>query len=210
MKIRLFTTPLCLAGLMAGSLASQGATITVPGYSFEDPALPPSPGYLTTNPTGWVRSGNAGVQLYTAMLPFTNPTGLQAAWISQNASLTSAASLATITIGETYTLKVDAGSRSNYVSNNCTISLIDSLGATLATTGVLDLADTDTMFEQTVVFTATAGHPSIGNGLKIRLTNGNTGNQTIYDNVRLDVIPEPSAVLLGGLGALALLRRRRN
>ena len=31
----------------------------------------------------------------------------------------------------------------------------------------------------------------------------------LYDNVELSVIPEPSAALLGGLGMLALLRRRR-
>lgn len=31
-----------------------------------------------------------------------------------------------------------------------------------------------------------------------------------FDNIQVSVIPEPSSVLLGGLGVLALLRRRRN
>ena len=43
------------------------------------------------------------------------------------------------------------------------------------------------------------------------LTPNNT-NQAFFDNVRLDIVavPEPSAALLGGLGLLAVLRRRRN
>lgn len=32
---------------------------------------------------------------------------------------------------------------------------------------------------------------------------------SLFDNVQLEIIPEPSAALLGGLGLLALLRRRR-
>jgi hypothetical protein len=38
---------------------------------------------------------------------------------------------------------------------------------------------------------------------------GATTTFTEFDNVRLSVIPEPSAALLGGLGLLALFRRRR-
>ena len=39
-------------------------------------------------------------------------------------------------------------------------------------------------------------------------TNG-LGNRMIWDNVSLDVVPEPSATLLLGLGGLALMRRKR-
>lgn len=35
------------------------------------------------------------------------------------------------------------------------------------------------------------------------------GNRTWYDGVGYEVVPEPSGALLGGLGALLLLRRRR-
>lgn len=31
----------------------------------------------------------------------------------------------------------------------------------------------------------------------------------VYDNILISAVPEPSAALLGGLGLLALLRRRR-
>jgi hypothetical protein len=36
-----------------------------------------------------------------------------------------------------------------------------------------------------------------------------TGNTFTIDNVNVTVIPEPSVALLGALGSLALLRRRR-
>lgn len=36
------------------------------------------------------------------------------------------------------------------------------------------------------------------------------GNGLSFDNINVSVVPEPSAALLGGLGVLGLLRRRRN
>ncbi len=36
------------------------------------------------------------------------------------------------------------------------------------------------------------------------------GNGLVFDNIVVSTIPEPTAALLGGLGVLALLRRRRN
>lgn len=44
----------------------------------------------------------------------------------------------------------------------------------------------------------------------VGVANGNDiGDRVIFDDVSLTSIPEPSAALLGGLGVLALLRRRR-
>ena len=53
------------------------------------------------------------------------------------------------------------------------------------------------------VLLAGFGSTGAGNGLDSTL------NQAFFDNVRLTIVPEPSAALLGGLGMLALLRRRR-
>ena len=55
---------------------------------------------------------------------------------------------------------------------------------------------------------ATAG--SIGQtlGLKV-VSTGATNSFGNFDEIQVNVIPEPSAALLGGLGMLALLRRRR-
>jgi hypothetical protein len=46
--------------------------------------------------------------------------------------------------------------------------------------------------------------PSLGSGLSWSINTATTGQ------VNLVVIPEPRAALLGGLGLLALLRRRRS
>ena len=53
------------------------------------------------------------------------------------------------------------------------------------------------------VLLAGFGSTDAGNGLD------STFPQAFYDNVRLTIVPEPSAALLGGIGMLALLRRRR-
>ena len=42
------------------------------------------------------------------------------------------------------------------------------------------------------------------------LTGGDSATRTWYDGVGFEAVPEPSAALLGGLGFLALLRRRRS
>ncbi|MCF7731851.1 MAG: hypothetical protein K9N23_09190 [Akkermansiaceae bacterium] len=52
----------------------------------------------------------------------------------------------------------------------------------------------------------------IDGSLTVNLENaagGSGGTALIADALRLELIPEPSAALLGGLGLLALLRRRR-
>lgn len=40
-------------------------------------------------------------------------------------------------------------------------------------------------------------------------TGGANGTFHVFDNVVITAVPEPSAALIGGLGLLALLRRRR-
>jgi hypothetical protein len=55
---------------------------------------------------------------------------------------------------------------------------------------------------------ATAG--SIGQMLGIKVvSSGATNSYANFDEIAVNVVPEPSAALLGGLGLLALLRRRR-
>jgi uncharacterized protein (TIGR03382 family) len=36
------------------------------------------------------------------------------------------------------------------------------------------------------------------------------GGESQFDNVRLELVPEPSAAMLGGVAGLVLLRRRRS
>lgn len=70
-------------------------------------------------------------------------------------------------------------------------------------------------FNAARTFTATFSSTTELNGTDFEIALGMTsgGAFLYYDNVSLDVsvvsVPEPSAALLGGIGALALLRRRR-
>lgn len=48
-----------------------------------------------------------------------------------------------------------------------------------------------------------------GDDVWIRLERGTSGQEAFLDNLTVTAVPEPSAALLGGLGMLALLRRRR-
>ena len=77
------------------------------------------------------------------------------------------------------------------------------------------VTDTWTAYSNPTTIAATLA--SVGGTLGISILNTQTavGGEPGYfravnfDNVTIDVVPEPSATLLGGLGMLALLRRRR-
>lgn len=117
-----------------------------------------------------------------------------------------------ITEGTTYQLTVDVrntGSSGNAVLN---IELYGSaLGETtpFAANPITGLTQNVWATDQTTSFTATAGQA--GQTLGIRLLYATKEVQANFDNVRLTAtaIPEPSTALLGGLGVLLLLRRRR-
>ena len=78
------------------------------------------------------------------------------------------------------------------------ISLEDPTGNTLRGSNV-NAGDFAGLTNQTVTFFMPM----------IRGTNVNAADYIQFDNVTLNFVPEPSVALLGGLGLLALLRRRR-
>ncbi len=78
------------------------------------------------------------------------------------------------------------------------INLDDPTGNTLRGSNA-DAGDFAGLTDQTVTFTMPM----------IRNNNVDDAAYIQFDNVTLNFIPEPSAALLGGLGLLALLRRRR-
>jgi hypothetical protein len=128
-----------------------------------------------------------------------------------------AQSLGTMTAGETYTISADIfGGPGIVVNYGATISLVNALSATPSVTyasqaisGIGNTGFTAGAFN----FTYTAAASDDGDPLVLLLTTpavgGGQASRGGLDNIQLTVIPEPSAALLGGLGMLALLRRRR-
>lgn len=110
-----------------------------------------------------------------------------------------------LTVGASYTVNFDARLRDNSGGGN-----FDVVVNTTVPTGGFDITPTSTTWaQQSITFTAEAtSHTlSIANYNYADEAATATGTGLMVDN--FSVIPEPSAALLGSLGMLALLRRRR-
>jgi PEP-CTERM motif len=195
--------------LVFASATSHAATVINP--SFETDNVPD--GGFFGSATGWtIPVGPAGSQDFSTQTPAATD-GLQHGYANGGASLNQ---LTTETIigGQTYTLTVDVGRESTVGSGLATLRLYGStLGAGTAIAELTGIASVQGAYllNQTFTYTAPAGGGAFnGQFVGISLI-GQSGVQVLFDNVRFDVgaVPEPSSLLLGGLGALALLRRRR-
>lgn len=113
-----------------------------------------------------------------------------------------------LTIGNNYAVEFYASERDGITAGTSFSASVDTtVPATLTVTEAslpTVVSGLSNYVKQTLTFTATATSHTF------TLSNtgtGATGNGFLVDNV--SVIPEPSAALIGGLGMLALLRRRR-
>ena len=204
---------------VASISSAMAAVITVPNFSFENPLIGAGDSgsggqYLSTSGiTSWTTGGDgsSGLQLATAPpMALVGVTGNQAAWLNGATTLTSSAGLHTIALGDQYTLTVAAAGRKDYNSVGFQFQLTDASGTPFASS-ITIIPDNvlNTFGDYTITYTAVAGN--VGQELRIKLLGVTSGpNQTSFDNVRLDVIPEPStsAALLGGLALLGPRRRR--
>jgi PEP-CTERM motif len=159
----------------------------------------------------WTIVGGAGTQDFPASQTPQTTFGLQHAYVGLGESINQDTSV-TIIGGQTYTLTVNVGQVSAFTGSTATIRLYgNTISNVIAEfTGIAPGAGAY-LLDQTFTYTSLAsGDPFAGQTVGIALL-GTAGTQVIFDNVRFDVgaVPEPSSLLLGGLGALALLRRRR-
>lgn len=212
-------------------LPASAATVAVTNHSFESDTL--SDGGFTLNITGWtsfVINGNGVVAWNPTANEFTGaagagtPTGalgtnvLSVTVLSadQAAGVTQILTGTTLAAGETYTMTVAIGDWKDAVPARWTLGIGTSSMATgtyLNSNSGNGLTN-DAFTDFSVQYIATGFESQLGEDIKITLRADFNGSDagavpTAFDNVRFDVIPEPSAALLGGLGLLALLRRRR-
>lgn len=109
-----------------------------------------------------------------------------------------------LTVGNSYTVYFDARQRAGGAGN------FDVFVNTTIPVGGFDITPSSTTWaQQSITFTAeAASHTlSIANYDYATGAATTTGSGLMVDN--FTVVPEPSAALLGGLGMLCLLRRRR-
>ncbi len=114
-----------------------------------------------------------------------------------------AAPITGLTIGNTYTVKFDARKRDSGGSGTFDVFVNSTISLTGATGG-FDVTASSTTWEQKSFSFVAAAETFY---LTIANTDNPGGTGFMVDN--FSVVPEPSAALLGGLGMLALLRRRR-
>lgn len=225
MKIPVFTS-LCAFGFMVTAPAA---------ILFTDSVESPTVTGLNSSaiPPNWLESaqgfgsGDQGLANEDT-LNFTTPYGDQAleAHFAQNAGWTTAEGvIGSLVTGVTYTLTLNVAAPTSQ-SNNFGVALLrfdagqttrndvrgsnyDSNNATLLSLNT-GTATTDDMSQQ-IVMNYTAVAADAGKDLAIRLRS-NSSSPLYFDNFLVTddtIIPEPSVALLGGLGVLLLLRRRR-
>jgi hypothetical protein len=118
----------------------------------------------------------------------------------------------TIAAGEIFTLTVDA--RITWLATHLQMDLYYDDGGNRMQAATDTVALGDAMAEYSLVFAADDVPASIGHGIGIEFNNvtAEDGSWLGLDNVRLDVVPEPSTFVLAALGLLGLwlyARRRR-
>ncbi len=222
-------------GILLALPAGAATVIPVANHSFEDPVLTEEDLSITT--TGWTfftaGGGSPGRAIFNPTDTwFSGSTGGTPAGADGTNVLTTytgaagaiAGALQTIagtplTAGQTYTMTVAIGDYKSLTPNRWHLAISTSsmgVGSYLvdySPTNGNTLLTNDAFTDFSVQYTATGLESQIGQDLRITIWSQNHGTEggthVAFDNVRLTAIPEPSAALLGGLGLLALLRRRR-
>ena len=190
-----------LALILASAASSQAAAITVLNQSFENPG---GGGGSYPAATSWV--GNSFTEISTDV---GLSGGHLARYGGQNANTTGSQDLAVgFLANSVYTLTISIGDRatgdlSGTVNFGLTAGGTPQGSFTQVTTAQID----DNTF-QDFIYTLTTGAVAPTGNVGIKFSADTTG-RGVFDNVRLEVVPEPSTALCAVIGGLALLRRRR-
>jgi hypothetical protein len=222
---------------MLGIDPSHAVPVIIPNASFESPGSAQSTSSNVNLVSGWVFNVKGGSQFGTGSIASNYSVAgtssgsyyatINNDWPDVTDTITSAASLGTITALTTYTLTLAIGNENKSDSSlygapgNLSFSLLAN-GVVFATETVPNGSVANGTFKDFTLSYTTPGSASIiGDSLKIQLATlpeEGTAYQPAFDNVRLDavvedqpVVPEPStwALLASGLLTLRWVMRRQ-
>lgn len=206
------------------AFVNQAAVITVNNFSFEQPGDGKIKGWDLADGAYYVTGGAAAEVPGWESDGTVADSGVESDWPGHTEGLWTGFMMSgdpsiynltghVIAAGEEFTLQVDARDNWTDGSADFKISLYYDVAGVrnpLASTVVtLDAADTWATYSLTIAADTVAG--SIGHPIGIELDNVSaTGSSWEgFDNVRLDVVPEPMTLSLLALGAVALRRARK-
>lgn len=207
------TTLLAASVAISGACLSQGALVAHWNFNSFDPttatSIPSDSGTATINLLGFTGDINnfAGT---TENAVGTDESGASLSLVGEDGNASHIdVSFATIGLTDIVMTFATRGTGTGYNSGLWSYSVdnvvFTDTGAGNTTT------NTATWLTRTVDLTSITAAEDVAN-LTLRYTvDGATsgGGNNRLDNVQINAIPEPSTALLGGLGLLALLRRRR-
>jgi PEP-CTERM motif len=231
---RLGTTAVAAVAILLSAITAKATPITITNASFESPSSPAS---TSKNPNilpGWVFNVQGGSEYGTMTVHSSSfssvgaSSGNNYAYINNDSpnvtdTLTSAASLGTITPDTDYTLTVAIGNRNGTGlyndPGNVSFSLLAN-GVAFATQTVTNGTVPNGTFDDfTLTYTTPDSGSMIGENLTIQLATlpeQSNAFQAGFDNVTLDettiaAAPEPATVILlvGGLALIGIARLRR-
>lgn len=206
-------------GLLCLACAASGANIPITNPDFETDPL--ADGAISvTAPTGWSIVGSIS-GTFDPDAGYGYPAGENnVAFFYDPPAPVSMFQNTTHTIasGDVFTLTIDFGNRG--VGSPAPLNASTTFGIYDAGTGLAietrtvtsgDLGALGTFQPVTLTYAATAG--DVGKTIRIQINadfDGSASDDYVdFDNVVLDVVPEPSSAVLGALGLCSLLLRRR-
>lgn len=210
-----------LAGLLSIATLVVFANSHAANIALTDPSLENTFG--GTNGvvvSGWFTFGNAVGGVFVngdGFWNMSNTVGNNAAYATQIGENDGGAIYQTVSLDAdvTYRLTVGVGMSNGAPKSDGKFAIVffNTSFTTLLAETAGSISTRGSFTDYSVDFTpSSSGNYQVGmrNRGYVPGTGANNNESTVFfDNVRLTVIPEPGAALLGGLGLLALLRRRR-
>lgn len=214
--------PPILLTILALATGANAATLTLTNANFQATGNNTDPsGWTTSEPTQtsvYIWAANGGIPAGTNVLAMWGNGGQYA----QQSFLTSEA---TAEDYSSFTIGFDGGWRGRIANEpfsytfsivNVTDNLVLGSATYNFTTPTVTTANTyavaATGLSVTINYDNTVGS-LVGDTIALRITGAGTvnnfNNTAWVDNITVNAVPEPASALLGGLGLLALLRRRR-